>query len=220
MSENWFDTGDDAADRNIDEADKRREEAQKDRIYRFWMPKGDQKITFVDDDTKAHPAGFKYPFMFNEHQLNLNGSWKNWFTCIQGMKDPVTGDKLECPLCKGGNQPAFVAAYTVIDHNEWKDKNGKVHKDELKLYVVKSKVLKVLRKMSTKKEGLRGLLVEVSRPGDDDPNTGSQFDVEQKVKLAAEIVAPDYRELFKPKAYDDLKAVVGDVKGDEDRVRF
>lgn len=219
-AEDWFATGEEEADRREAEADRRKEESDKTRFYRFWMPGGaTQHITFVDDDLKPHPMGFKYPFMFVEHQLQLNGNWKNWFTCIAGTKGP-DGEKQKCPLCQGGNQPAECAAYTIIDHNSWKDKNGKEHKDELKLYVVKSKGLKVVRRASAKKKGLRGWKVEVTRTDGDAINTGDQFDFEDRVDLPADLVAPDYRQLFKPKKREELLAVVGDVKGDEDRVRF
>ncbi len=221
MSENkteddsWFRTGDEAAD-NVEKEMAQRQEAGENKLYRFWMPAGaEQYITFVDDDTQKHPAGFGYPFMVTEHQLKIGNDWKNWFTCIDGMKGP-DGKKIRCPLCASGNQPSHVAAYTVIDHQEWTSKrDGKVHKDELKLYVVKSKVLKTIRKMSRKKEGLRGLYCELSRGGADDPNSGNDFDVEKRVELDAKIVAPDYRQIFKPKPLEELMEIVGDVKADE-----
>jgi hypothetical protein len=51
---------------------------------RFWMPPGSEKVLiFLDDE----------PFVFWEHNLKLNGSWRNWFTCLAPMG-------MECPLCK------------------------------------------------------------------------------------------------------------------------
>ncbi len=209
----WFRTGDEAAD-DVEKEMAGRQEAGDGKLFRFWMPPGDQHITFVDDDTQKHPAGFGYPFLVTEHQLQIGGDWKNWFTCVKGMKGP-DGKPMRCPLCDSGDKPSHVAAYTVIDHNEWTSKkDGKVHKDEVKLYVVKSKVLKTIRKMSRKKEGLRGLYCELGRGSSDDPNSGNDFDVEKRVKLDDKIVAPDYRLIFKPKSRGDLLALVGDVKAD------
>lgn len=204
----WFHTGDEAEDF----ADQKAEEAaaNRDFVYRFWMPKGaEQHITFVDPD--VHPGGFKLPFVFMEHQLFLNNSWKNWFTCLGKT----------CPLCKGGEKPYLAAAYTIIDHNEWKDRNGAVHKDEQKLFIAKSKVYKVLQKARAKKKGLRGWKVEVTRTDDKSPNTGDQFDFEDRTDLPEAAQPPDYRELFKPKTVEELMAVVGDVQVEnEDTVRF
>lgn len=223
----WYSTGEDAEKF----ADKKAEEQAAEKVWRFWMKPGDsQYITFIDED--VHPSGFKLPFVFMEHQLHLNGSWRNWFTCIQGMPvldeegNPVTDEegrqvKQVCPLCKGGDKPALVAAYSVIDHSEWTSKDGTVHKDERKLYVVKSKVLKVLRKAAAKKDGLRGWYVEVSRTDDMSPNTGDQFDFEKRGELDPKIVPADYLKEFEPKSYADLMAIIGGAaKEQDDTVRF
>jgi hypothetical protein len=202
----WFDTGskaDEALDRELESQEERRKNATGSRLYRFWMPAGgEQYVTFVDGE--MHPEGYALPFVFYEHQLKLNGSWKNWFTC------PGEG----CPLCENGNRPSLVAAYTVIDHNEWTDKKGNVHKDELKLFMAKPSVNKILRKMARKKGGLRGWKVELTRGTSEDPSTGKQFDFEERVELPEDIQPGDYMSLFAPKSKDELAAVHGGGGGD------
>lgn len=216
----WYDTGEAAEKKSeqvLEEQERNREENSKNRIFRFWMPpskddKPDTFLTFVDD--LQHPSGYPLPFVFNEHQLQINGNWKNWFTC------PGDG----CPLCASGDRPSLVAAFTVIDHSEWTDKKGKVHKDELKLYMAKTKVNKILRKMMKKKGSLRGWKCEVTRATGESPSTGDGFDFEDRITLSDDIQPPDYMELFKPKSMEDLaKVVKGEadlVDADDDTVKF
>lgn len=205
----WYLTGEEAEEFQEDIDEKRA--ANQDKVFRFWMPpKTSGHITFVDNP--VHPSGFKLPFAYLEHNPFLNGSYKNWFTC--------PGED-SCPLCKAGNRPALVAAYTIIDHSEWDDRSGKHHKDEVKLYIVKSKVLKVLRKAATKKGSLRGWFVEVSRTDDLSPNTGDQFDFEKQVELPTTIQPFDYPTILAPKSLDELSELVADLKTDgEPSVRF
>lgn len=216
----WYNTGT-AGEEALVREEKRREEARaaSSRLYRFWLPSNaSTHISFLDEETS--PFGYDAPFTFMEHQLNLNGSWKNWFTCLAGMRDQ-DGTPIECPLCAGGDTPYLAAAYTIIDHSEWTDKRGKVHRDEVKLFVVKSQVLKILRKSAAKKKGLRGWFVEVARLDAQSANTGEQFDFEERRELDSKLVAPDYREAFAPKTREQLLEVIGEVQNESSEpIRF
>lgn len=218
--DDWWKAGDDV-DQAIEDEDERREKVRAGQVWRWYLKDGQEKTgTFVDGDESPH--GLETPFVFMEHQVEINGDFKNWFTCIQGRKGP-DGKKMDCPLCKGGNQAYLAGAFTIIDHTIWKDKGGKKHKDDKKLFVCKSQVLKVLRKAMAKKEGLRGWRVEISRTGEKTPNTGDQFDFESRTELDDEMQPFDYRKEFKPKTYDELMEIVGDVSrgdGSEDEVKF
>lgn len=211
----WYNTGekaDEVHQQELENQEKRRKQLQEDMIHRFWMPVGaEQHITFVDDLT--HPNGYPLPFVFYEHQLHMNGSWKNWYTC--------PGDN--CPLCKHGDRPSLVAAYTIIDHNEWTDKKGGVHKDEKKVLMAKPGVNKLLRKYANKKGGLRGWKVEVMRKGSDSPNTGDSFDFETRVELKSDMQPYNYIEIFAPKSIEELESVFGGdshVNVDDETVTF
>lgn len=223
MSENeqlgWFYTGDNANQRmqeNIEEQEKNRAGGAP-YSKRWWMKKTDgdegKFLTFLDGPT--HPDGYTMPVVFSEHQLFLDGSWRNWFTCIEGIPHPETGVPQMCPLCrmvnaKGENisKPSVVAAYSVIDHNEWVDRQGKTHKDELRLFVCKSAVHLTLKKALKRRGTLRGWKVEVSRATTDSPSTGDQFEWLDQTEIPEEIKPADYRGIFAPKTQEELEAIV------------
>jgi hypothetical protein len=214
----WFSTGEEA-ERQVDSDAQERSRRQSNQVRRYWLPPGAENlITFVDGF--KHPSGYPLPFVYLEHQLYLGGHWRNWFTCPSRMVDE-DGDKVICPICEGGDSPYLAGAYTVIDHNEWTDKSGVNHKDELRLYIVKGKVLRALKKKAAKKKGLRGWLVEVSRGDQYSPNTGDSFDFEKRTTMSDDIQPFDYREVLKPSSVGELRKVIGGVSiEDEDEIPF
>lgn len=181
---NWFRTGESAKKALVREQ-ARREELSKqqstgDRVFRFYLPsKTTTKLTFLDAPT--HPQGFTFPFIFKEHQIKMNGSWRNWFTCLAVVGEG--GIRQRCPLCEDGDTPTIVSAYTVIDHSEW-EKDGKTHKDEIKLFVCKMVTHEKLEAQMAKRGTLRGAQYEVTRgSGDKSANCGDTFDFEGFIDL-------------------------------------
>lgn len=212
-AEDWFFTGDDAEKYLKQEAkrqeveEKRRKEDQKNKVYRFYLPVGaETQITFVDDIT--HPDGYRLPFVVKEHQVQLRGDWKNWFTCLADIRTSV-GESKECPPCKIGNFPSVISAYTVIDHSVWEDKKGKVHQDEIKLFAAKSKTVKQLEKFLAKYGTLRGLKFDVSRTDSQKAAVGDTFIVDEQVELKPDIQPLDYKAIFQPKSVEELKDILG-----------
>jgi len=186
---------------------------------RFWMPMNTTKtITIVDDvsaifEMDGEKVKLALPFLFHEHNLRLNGHWRNWFTCLAPL------GKI-CPLDKAkGKLAPQVAAYTVIDHDEWTDKDGKKHKDELKLYVVKTSItaFSYLEKKAKQLGSLRGVTFEVSRLGDNAtkcPTVGTNFEkVEPRYPngLPNDFQPFNYLEQFKPRSAVELKSIIGAV---------
>ena len=198
----WMQRGYSAGDK-AKEAEEQRRNSGKGKTRRHWMRDGSETyLTFVDDD----------PAVFREHQFKLNGHWRNWFTCIQGIPHPETGKPQQCPACARGNKSYFAAAYTVIDHSEWTDRDGNNHKDERRLLVVKDEVYGLLSKQSGKRKGLVGARFEVSRTGDKSPNTGNVWDFEEKVDLGQygdEATPVDYATEFAPLTAEVLAQVIG-----------
>jgi hypothetical protein len=142
---------------------------------RFWMPaNGEATITFLDGD--LNPEGMLDELTYWEHQCKMGGHWRNWFPCIQGEE--------ACPVCESGEKNALVAIFTIIDHSEYVGKKGnskgKVFKDQKKLFVCKKNVLKRLRMLASKRDGLRGATFDVARIGENSENVGDTFDFSKK----------------------------------------
>jgi len=211
----WYHTGEDA-DAALEREVSRQKQAKEDagKMRRYYLPAESKgKITFVDGN--VHPKGFKLPFAIMEHNLKLNGHWRNWYTCIGKG----------CPLCEHGNKPYLATIYTVIDHNKWNDKQGGVHQDETRLFVAKTSVQRILKAKAEKKGGLQGWKVEVTRVKSESPSTGDDFDFEERGVFdisKTEIV--DYREIFAPKSLEELKEIFSGgstaVEASDDEVQY
>jgi len=224
MSENFRDLINQR--RGYDEFAKKEEEYEERRksfVNRFWLPpEGNTKIIFLDDD----------PPIIEEHQLKINGDWKNWFTCLR-----LIGEA--CPICDILNDtPYTVGFYTIIDTATWTDKKGNEHKNEKKLFAAKFKALQMLRRLSQKRGGLVGCVFDVYRSSKDAFNTGDVFDyegrleIEQIKKLNPDIEPFDYAEVLAPKSVAEIKKILqknaekmsgadfSDFEKDEDEVKF
>lgn len=156
-------------------AEARRAEAGK--MWRFYIGKDDLeedfKITFLDGD------------LDKDGMLELN-SWDEHTVMNEGRPEQYicTGENEPCPLCHDGNKPSFVAAFTIIDHQEYTIKKGtrqgQTVKDERKLYIAKRQTIGKLQKIAAKAEGLRGVQVTVSRSTKDAAQVGDMFILDEK----------------------------------------
>jgi len=208
----WFQKGKEGTERSKTEdaaAKKRRAEGGK--IQRFYL-KGDTsaKITFLDN-----PA-----FFFHEHNLNMNGKWFNYFTCI---KDFDT-----CPICESGDSAGYVLAATVIDHSTWKDDQGEQQGHRKRLFIAKGKARQlILRRIESQgKDGepgdLTGCVFECAR-GSSPTECSTGEDIQFLAKLpnlssllkyapkdAKDYLEPiDYAKLLAPMTPKKLREVVG-----------
>lgn len=181
---------------------------------RLWLPEGSSKIIiFLDGE----------PFRFYEHQLYLNSSWMNWFSCRrQGKTSEV------CPLCDFGDSPYYVGMYTVIDCSEWTDRKGVVHKNERKIFAAKIDTMKLLKLKKEKLGGLALCKFEVSRIGAKSPSVGNNFEFIERVdektveKMLNEgregerlKVEPfNYEEIFAPLPKERLEAIVRKINNE------
>lgn len=184
---------------------------------RWYLPVGESgELTFVTD----------LPFTYHEHNLKLDGHWRNWFTCLGKG----------CPMCKAGNEPYLAGAWLVVEHNEWTDKEGNVHVDEPRLFIAKPNVVvKIQRKRDDPKHGngsMIGVRLNAAREGRQSANTGDSFDfvsklTEQKIKSTKwwptkELGVVDkakWREWLARKTPDQLREVLAGAAeegGDDD----
>jgi hypothetical protein len=205
----------------IAKADAEREARDAQRsVRRFFVPReGESMVTFLDGELNAD--GLLDVVTYNEHKVKMNGSWRNYFPC--------TASEEPCPLCEqDDNHPALVSLFTVIDHTKWKDKNGKIHRHERKLFVAKRETLKRLQKAATKRDGLAGWRVTIGRVGDRSPEVGTDFDfieqhdleeLRQVLKLPEEGIVPfDYDNVIHYYTADELRELGfgGHVVGAQD----
>lgn len=175
--------------------EERKVELRKNQLYRFWLPSdASTSITFLDGQLSDGILDIPY---FHEHQVQLNGSWKNWFICTQ--------DEEPCPICEGGLSASYVGIFTIIDHSKYtSSRDNKVHKDEPKLFVAKRDTIKLLQLAAQKRGGLRGCTFDVSRVGEKAPGVGSAFDFTEK--LTEQQLVAKYKERAKPVDYDKYLA--------------
>lgn len=176
-----------------EKAQKKQEEMGK--MWRYYLGAGKEgKITFLDG--KLDADGVLDPIMFLEHQVYMNGSWRNWFGC--------TKEEEPCPICEGGNDSSLMAVFTIIDHSSYTAKNNITYKDTRKLFVCKRNTFKMLQKKATKQGGLAGCTFDVSRTGEKDPSVGNDFDFVEKRGKAALIEAyPHLKDEMGPAKYEE-----------------
>jgi hypothetical protein len=138
-------------------------EAERGKMKRFFItdPGKEARITFVDG--ALGPQGFLVPPRFYEHHSQLNGKWGHYFVCPEKTM-PGAGHK--CPICAGGGtdaNPYLASLFTIIDHREFTGSDGKVYKDQPRLYVAKPQTFEVLNKIAVKLGGLSCVTFDVSR---------------------------------------------------------
>lgn len=210
-----------------------------DKVFRFWMkPGSDTQITVVDSAVlnlippgETQAAKVPAPFIYFEYNLNINGSWKNWFTkplvVVNGKVSPTELHEDDL-LGRAGQRASECAVLTVIDHTQWKDRNGNLHKDELKLYVMKtaSDTYAAMMKLAGKFDGnLRGLKLDVSRPNDPkSPSVGSVLQpadfAQPKVSLADDVQPFNYLVELAPPSAEDLRSKVPLLVQDDEDIPF
>jgi hypothetical protein len=158
--------------------------------FRFWLDRGaETRLTFVDGTIEN---GLLVPGVaFQEHMLKKAGSKGFDNICC-------TQEQEECPICLDGDRPSLVFAMTIIDHTQWKDKNGKLHEHQKRLFVCKGDTFKLLQMKATKPQpmsqstepmGLQYVTFQVARIGEKSPGVGTVFDA--VAKTSAETIAKE-----------------------------
>jgi len=141
---------------------------------RVWMPPGTtREVIFLDSE----------PVAIYEHNAKINNSWKNWFTCLQGIEDT-------CPACEilGAQSRYYIGYFTVVDASKWTDKKGNDHQFELNLLPAKIKSFKKFRRKNQERidaggTGLAGCLYRLARDSSDDPSIGSEAEFVRETDL-------------------------------------
>ena len=189
-------------------------------IRRFWVKRGgERRVTFLDG--VLDNDGELEMVTYYEHNLYMNGHWRNFFVCAGTEEEP-------CPICEEGKQPSMVAAFTVIDHTPYTDRNGKEHGDQKMLLVAKRQTQQILEAIAVKRGGLAGVTFDIMRVDEDQsPAVGTMFDFIEKREIADVITAYgppiDYEKELNYKTADQLRKAgfgiankVGNEKPDDD----
>ena len=204
----WFSTGFDG----LDEEESSSSGGSKQR--RFWMKEGKEtRVIFIDGVPN---------YRFHEHQLPLDGDFRNWFTCLKDL------DPEGCSLCdyaaahldkqgKPTHGRYLVGMFNVIDRTEWTDGDGNTHKDEVKILPVNITMLKRFKKRAERYGGsLAGREFIVSRSSKKMANIGDDWEHVGGVDLSKFKYEPfDIKEVCAPKSHADLMKVVKALGVDE-----
>lgn len=173
-------------------AEYKAEQNSKKKVNRFWVTKGETStLTFLDGNLDSDGL-LDIPYLY-EHNVQMNGKWGNFFVCTQ--------DSEPCPICEGGLYNSYVGLLTVIVHTPYTSKDGKVYKDQVKLFAAKRDTIKQLQIYATKRGGLRGCKFDVSRTGDKSASVGNMFDFTDK--STGEQLKALYAEHSNPINYED-----------------
>ena len=156
----WFQRGKAGAETQRKLTQQRKSKAERS-AFRFFLKPGESaKLVFVD----PKKLGGFYCYV---HQLQLNGSWNNFFTCSKELDI--------CPVCdQSGKHPTYTAHYTVIDTRKIEGEN-RTYENEVRLYPAKGPAIDILAEYATKLGDLHGVVFEVKRYTDKDSNCGVGF---------------------------------------------
>jgi len=177
----WFSRGNAGFERKHqqDEFARMRKEKGAPRFYLKSTPgehaegegkSNEARVVFLDD-----PG-----FWVHEHNLKIDGKWGNFFTC--------TKDFQPCDICAQMNDKSIYTCYfTVIDTRKFTRKDGTVSKNRKVLYPAKGAAIDVIENIKKKHGNLRGLIFDIKRTSDRDPNCGRDFDIVMKDGRVARI---------------------------------
>lgn len=154
--------GRDRVDEEIQRQKERREASSNRQPFSYWMPPGDTREVIVLDDA---PDFFVY-----EHQLKdpSGGKQRVHITCPKEFDN--------CAACEGDKESTFIMVLTVIDLQEFEDRNGNFHEFSRKLFRVKPAQQKKFLRRHEKEGTLRGALFELSRDSKKDSVIGNDIE--------------------------------------------
>lgn len=224
---NWFETGTQGVEREKVERENRRLIP-----WRFFLKVGQtSRVVFLDDFTRTRAVELPgsgevikqplVPFCFSEHNLTIDGDWKNWLTCVAKITPP-------CPLCSAGHYKYYIGMYSVLASYE--DDNG-IERWTKKLFAAKIDGIERVRLKQTQyaKDGripdkqFQHCMFHVSRASERSVVTGDDLEFIRKLtrdEVAALLPQPqqgqepisidpyDYEKLFAPKSRDELETLL------------
>lgn len=143
-------------------------EMDAEKVYgprRFWMPKDTEaKGVFLDTE----------PFTLDEHQVELNGTFTNWFTCLGNWNEP-------CPICDADKDPYRVAMLTILSF--YKHEKSNQWRAVKNLFPMRQQTFKIMAEYRKDRKGdLTGWVFKAIRRGEKSANVGNSFDFQRKIE--------------------------------------
>lgn len=173
MPGSWYDTGFDG----MDEEQRRIDDMQGP--GRLWIPATQSKDTVWVDDQ---------PVCIHEHNPKMNGNYRNWLTCLQGVYDEVV-----CCVKLGVNSRYYVGYLTSVDCTEWQDQRGNKHQYELRLTPLKLRSLKKFRRKVEDRGKMLGTMWRLTREDDKSPTCGDDWEFLRDVDMGKMFEFANYR---------------------------
>ena len=138
-------------------------EEERDRLWRFSLKPGEgATIVFLDGAVEQHgpQKGMLLAPFFREHTVKTGPrKWDN-FICLTMIDEP-------CPICEQtGRDGDLCAAFTVVDTTERHGKNGKVYRNQRRLFIAKQQTYQALQAIASATGQLAGTIINVARTGD------------------------------------------------------
>lgn len=169
----WYSTGFEG----IGAEERRLDEAQGP--HRMWIPGGGSKdVVWIDDD----------PVCVYEHNPKMNGNFRNWLTCQQGVYDEVV-----CCQKLGVKGRYYVGYLTGVDCSIWKDTRGNDHQYEMRLVPLKLRSLKKFRRKRDDRGAMAGTMWRMNREDDNTASIGDDWDFQRDIDMEKMFDYVNYR---------------------------
>jgi len=172
-SGSWYDVGFDG----VEKEQRRLDEQQGP--GRLWIAPGNSKeIVWVDDSAVC----------IYEHNPKMDGNYRNWMTCMQGVYDEVV-----CCQRLGPKSRYYVGYLTVVDMSEWLDGRGNSHQYELRLIQLKLRQLKKFRRKMEDRGVMKGTKWVLTREDSSSPTCGDDWDYQRDIEMKKLFEFANYR---------------------------
>lgn len=185
----WYSKGFDKAEEQI---------ASTNTFTREFFLKGDEEaiIRILDEE----------PLNLRDHFVNGKG----FFTC--------TGDD-DCAFCEKGIKAGNHFVFQVVDTREYTARDGKVYKDQIKIWRVGTKVLRLLKKRASRSGPLNSYFINVSKIG---TGQSSTWDIEvltdtigKSFELTKDQERYDLMEVLRPKTRAEAIGILNGTEVEE-----
>jgi len=170
---------------------------------RFWIPAQTNKhVIFLDDN----------PIELVEHQLTIDGDWKNWYVCCKRPDNNGYWTVGECPFCDMKIPKYLMGPYTVIDETGYTDRKGEVKKNIKCVLVAKERSLNKFKRLSGRHGGLRANRFECFRTDGKAVVIGDDWafvdKVDDKLWETFDTKPVNYKEYFKVVSIEDANLIL------------